>query len=270
MTTLDGTLDGTPDEGAGRQLTLGERFRALHRDRDHRRIAALWAVLTVVLVIFALTVPARLMGSPASPTMRAIEDTMTAFSVAAAPVAALVWAIAAYSLFAWRWRGAERPDTDGPPLRGSGPATALWLLASSLLCVFLLIWGLAEIPTVSAAAESPNALVVDVTGQQWVWTFAYPGEGGVESDQLYLPVNRPVVFHVKSDDVIHSFWVVQMGVKVDANPGKTTKASVVPNRLGVFDVRCAELCGLLHSQMQTQVHVVTADQFSTWLSSSRR
>ena len=84
-----------------------------------------------------------------------------------------------------------------------------------------------------------------MTGQQWVWTFSYPQNGNVESDQLYLPVNRPVVFNVHSEDVIHSFWVVQMGIKVDANPGETTKTSVLPDRLGASTSgapNCAGCC----------------------------
>ncbi len=74
---------------------------------------------------------------------------------------------------------------------------------------------------------------------------------GSKVDELYLPVNRPVVFRVTSEDVIHSFWVVQMGIKVDATPGETTTTEVTPDKLGIFDVRCAELCGLLHADMET-------------------
>jgi cytochrome c oxidase subunit 2 len=114
-------------------------------------------------------------------------------------------------------------------------------------------------------ASAPNAMIVNVTGQQWVWTFSYPENGNVESDQLYLPVNRPVVFHVTSKDVIHSFWVVQMGIKIDANPGQVTTTSVVPDTLGNFDVRCAELCGLLHAHMQTKTHVVSTTDFASWI-----
>jgi cytochrome c oxidase subunit 2 len=130
------------------------------------------------------------------------------------------------------------------------------------------VWGFVEVQVVSASAASTNPLVVNVTGQQWIWTFSYPQQGNIESDQLYLPVDRPVVFHVTSDDVIHSFWVVQMGIKVDANPGVTTKASVTPDRLGRFDVRCAELCGLLHADMETSVHVVSPSDFLSWLRSN--
>jgi cytochrome c oxidase subunit 2 len=234
-----------------------------------RRITWIWLGLTVVLGIFALIVPARLMGPPASPTMRAVESTMTIFSVAAAPVMALVVAIAAYSLFAWRSRGLEAPTQDGPPIRGHGRTTAMWMVVSTLLTMFVLIWGLGEMQSLSAEASGPNAMVVNVTGQQWVWTFSYPGNGNVESDQLYLPVNRPVVFHVTSKDVVHSFWVVEMGIKVDANPGEVTKTGVIPDKLGTFKVRCAELCGLLHAHMETQAHVVSNTDFASWINTQK-
>jgi cytochrome c oxidase subunit 2 len=235
-----------------------------------KRIVWTWLGLTVLLTIFALTVPARLMGPPASPTMRAVESTMTVFSVAASAVMALVLAIAVYSLIGWRSRGSEPPIGDGPPIRGNGRVTATWIVLSAGLTMFALIWGLGEMQSLSAEASTPNAMVVNVTGQQWVWTFSYPQNGNVESEQLYLPVNRPVVFHVTSKDVIHSFWVVQMGIKIDANPGEVTKTGVVPDRLGIFDVRCAELCGLLHAHMETQAHVVSSTDFAAWITAQER
>ncbi|HEY8653141.1 MAG TPA: cytochrome c oxidase subunit II [Dermatophilaceae bacterium] len=230
-----------------------------------KRIVWIWLGITVVLVIFALMVPARVMGPAASPSMRAVESTMTIFSVAAAPVMALVLAVAVYSLIVWRSRGSEPPIGDGPPIRGNGLATATWIVASSLLTMFVLIWGLGEMQSLSAEASGPNAMVVNVTGQQWVWTFSYPQNGNVESDQLYLPVNRPVVFHVTSKDVVHSFWVVELGIKVDANPGEMTKSGVIPDKRGTYVVRCAELCGLLHAHMETQAHVVNSADFSAWI-----
>lgn len=234
------------------------------RRPEVRRIFGIWLVLTVLLVAFSF-VPARLMGVQASPTEHDVEETMTVFTIAAAPVAALVWAIGLYSLFAWRHKGEGQPTTDGPALRSNSRVTVGWLVASSVLTTFLLIWGLAEIPAVAAAKSAPNPLVVNVTGQQWLWTFGYPGEGDVQSDVLYLPENRPVVFHVTSEDVIHSFWLVQMGIKVDANPGQVTTQSATPIKLGTFDVRCAELCGLYHSAMETTAKVVSPADFSSWL-----
>ena len=238
------------------------------RRTEVRQIFWIWLVLTVLLVAFGF-VPAHLMGVQASKTEHDVEQTMTVFTIAAAPVAALVWAIGLYSLFAWRHKGSGPPTTDGPALRTNTRATAAWLVASSVLVTFLLIWGLAELPAVAAAKSAPNPLIVNVTGQQWLWTFGYPGEGDVRSDVLYLPENRPVVFHVTSDDVVHSFWLVQMGIKVDANPGEVTTTSATPNRLGTFDIRCAELCGLYHAHMETTAKVVSPADFTRWLTAHR-
>ncbi|HVN12693.1 MAG TPA: cytochrome c oxidase subunit II [Kineosporiaceae bacterium] len=232
-------------------------------------ILLIWIVLTALLVAFALVVPARLMGAAASPTMREIETTFTSFSLAAAPVAALVWAILLYSLVAWRYRGGGRPTDPGPPVRGNNRVQVVWVVVSTALCLFLLIWGLIVIqPSTSEASSTQAPLVVDVTGQQWVWNFEYPAAPGAQSDELYLPVNQRVLFRVTSKDVVHSFWITQMGVKVDANPGATTTISVTPDRLGTFDIRCAELCGLYHSYMQTHVHVVRAEEFRSWLATA--
>lgn len=241
------------------------RIRGYWDRPETRGVLAIWAVMTVLLAIFSRYVIAHLMGPAASPTMHAVENTMTVFSIAASPVAAVVWAVALYSLLKWRHPGKEQPPTDGPAIRGNNPVTAVWVVVSSLLCIFLLIWGLAAMQSVTAAAASRVPLEVDVTGQQWLWSFSYPGRQKIESDQIYLPINQPTVFHVTSKDVIHSFWIVAMGVKVDANPGAVTKANVTPNKLGVYDIRCAELCGLLHADMETTVHVVSAEEFETWV-----
>ena len=87
------------------------------------------------------------------------------------------------------------------------------------------------------------------------------------SEVLHLPVDRPVVFHVTSKDVKHSFWIVQLGVKVDANPGVFTETAVTPNKVGIFDIRCAELCGLLHAYMQNKVIVESKEDFDKWIAS---
>ena len=234
-------------------------------------ILLLWAGFTVLLLLFALFVPARVMGPPASPTMREIESTVTWFSIASAPVAGLVWAILAYSLFVWRHRGKDAPEETAPPIRGNRRVQASWLVTSTVLCLFLLIWGLVVLaPPASVASATTPPLVVNVTGQQWTWTFDYPGTGNQVSDELYLPVNQRVLFHVTSKDVIHSFWIVEMGIKVDANPGVTTTADVTPDRTGTFTIRCAELCGLYHSYMQTPVHVLSRNDFAAWLRTAQK
>jgi cytochrome c oxidase subunit 2 len=223
-------------------------------------------VMTVALLVFGIWWPNSL-PTTASDTMDAVKTTILVFSIAAAPVMALVWGIAYYSLRHWRHGSGEAPPDDGPALRGNNRLAIGWLLASSALTAFLLIWGLSALAATTTLAAGAKPEIVEVTGQQWLWSFSYPEDGGVSSPDLVLPKDRPVVFRVTSTDVIHSFWLPEMGIKVDANPAVTTTVSTTPTLLGTFNVRCAELCGLNHSYMQTTVTVVSADDFATWVKS---
>jgi len=114
--------------------------------------------------------------------------------------------------------------------------------------------------------ESPEKeLVVGVIGQQWAWSFDY-SEYGVVSSELVLPVNQPVVFHIQSVDVIHSFWVPEFRVKMDAIPGILNEARITPTELGDYTAYCSELCGTAHAYMTAPVHVVQAAAFDEWMS----
>jgi cytochrome c oxidase subunit 2 len=143
----------------------------------------------------------------------------------------------------------------------------VWIIISALLCLFALVVGLIALQKDDQALLDKNAIHINVTGQQWAWNYDYPGSAGVRSNVLHLPVDQPVVFHVTSKDVKHSFWVVQMGVKIDANPGYVTQTAVTPNEIGTFDIRCAELCGLLHAYMQNKVIVESKADYEKWLAS---
>jgi heme/copper-type cytochrome/quinol oxidase subunit 2 len=81
--------------------------------------------MTAALVVLSAYVPRKLMGTAASPTMAAVENTITVFTIAASPAAAAVWSVALYSLLRWRHRGPEQPDTDGPAIRGNTPVVAI-------------------------------------------------------------------------------------------------------------------------------------------------
>ena len=119
------------------------------------------------------------------------------------------------------------------------------------------------------AAVASNTLVVQVTGQQWAWTFDYPQYGmSSQSQVIELPVNRPVQFVVTSKDVLHGFAIRALGVRVDANPGEVTTTPVeTPTQIGSYTVYCVELCGLYHSYMWEAVNVVSADSFNSWITS---
>jgi cytochrome c oxidase subunit II len=229
------------------------------------KIFIIWFLMTAVGVLIGIFAPHHLMTDLLSHEATDVWRTMVLFTILAAPVAAVVYAVAAYSLIGWRHRGnQDEPPDDGPPLRGNSTVTAIWLGTSSVLVLALLAWGL----SVYSAEEvsHPNTLQIDVTGQQWLWTFNYPGTG-VNTRTLVLPVNRPVQFNVTSVDVTHGFWPVSLGVQVDANPGVVTVIRATPDKLGSFTVRCSQLCGLYHSFMYAPGLVVSSAKFSQWLQS---
>jgi cytochrome c oxidase subunit 2 len=238
-------------------------FREPFFSRPAGKIFIIWLLMTAVGVLIGVFVPHHIMPPLLSHEATDVWRTIVLFTVLAAPVAAIVYAVAVYSLIAWRHQGnQDEPPEDGPPLRGNSSLTFIWLATSTVLVLVLLAWGL----TVYSAGEDshPNALQVNVTGQQWLWTFSYPGTG-VETRSLVLPVNRPVVFHVTSVDVTHGFWMAALGVQTDANPGVITQIQATPDKLGKFTVRCSQLCGLYHSFMYAPGSVVTKARFSHWL-----
>ncbi|CAB4665347.1 unannotated protein [freshwater metagenome] len=236
------------------------------KSADVKKTAIYWVILTPIIGYVATEVQLRSIGAPASEVMASVKSLMGIFTWAASPVAGLVAALALTSLMGKRHYGDNPPPDADHEIRNSPRAAATWVVVSTLLCLFALITGLIVLQKDSESILDAKAININVTGQQWVWNFDYPESNGVRSEVLYLPVDRPVVFHITSKDVKHSFWVVQMGIKMDANPGYVTETAVTPNKIGVFDVRCAELCGLLHAYMQNKVHVVSQADYDAWLS----
>ena len=114
-------------------------------------------------------------------------------------------------------------------------------------------------------------MVVNVTERQFAFEFSYPQSGGkqIVTPELYLPKGQPVVFKLRSLDVIHSFFVPQFSEKLDAVPGITTTVRVTPTRIGTYPAECTELCGAGHSLMRATVKVVTPAAFHTWLSAQK-
>ncbi len=233
--------------------------------RHLRRALIIWAVLSVVGIAFWLVVLQFILPQAVSNLADAQNATFIVLTVLSVPVGLFVWVFLGYSLVVFRSRG--RPTEDGAPLQPRPSLQIGWLSITSALCLFLLIWGMVAFYQETSAA-STNTMVVNVTAQQWQWTFSYPqySTNSAGAQVIELPVNRPVQFYVTSNDVLHGFSILALGVRVDANPGQvTTTAVVTPTQVGSYTVRCVEICGLLHSYMWEAVKVVSADAFSSWI-----
>tara|TARA_B110000014_G_scaffold260730_1_gene251068 strand:+ start:1151 stop:2167 length:1017 start_codon:yes stop_codon:yes gene_type:complete len=173
---------------------------------------------------------------------------------------ALVVVFMLYSIFAFR---SEPGDlSDGQHIHGNTKLEITWTVIPLIIVAVMGYIGVVTLRDVTAS--SPDEMVVEVTGAQWSWRFDYP-EQGLTSTELVLPVNQPIRFEITSTDVIHDLWVPEFRVKQDAVPGAVNLLRVTPTVVGNYKVRCAELCGLRHSQMLADVRVLERSEFDSWV-----
>lgn len=167
-----------------------------------------------------------------------------------------------YSLIVFRRRKGETGD--GEHIEGNTTLEVTWTvipLFIVLVFAYLGAYNLGETRRIN-----PQAMEIEVTAQQFAFAFEYP-EYGFVSDELYLPVNKQVLFRMTSRDVIHSFWVPEFRIKQDIVPGRITEYRVTPTRLSgdqPYKVRCAELCGASHAYMLSDLRVVSQEEFDAW------
>jgi cytochrome c oxidase subunit II len=234
--------------------------------RHLRRVLIIWVVASAIVIVIWLLVAQFILPTTVSTLGSSQLLTFNLLTVLAVPVSMFVFVFLAYSVFAFRVK--DRPTEDGPPLRPRPALQIGWLGITSALCLFLFIWGAFFYYQETTAASTSNTLAVNVTAQQWQWTFDFPQYGATSqgAQVVELPVNRPVQFFVTSKDVLHGFSIVAFGVRVDANPGQVTTTNIAtPTQTGTYAVRCVEICGLYHSYMWESVNVVSADAFNAWI-----
>ena len=179
---------------------------------------------------------------------------------AATVVFVLVEGLLVYSVLRFRRRPGD--EGEGAAIHGHTGLEIFWTAVPALLVVVIAVYSFRVLTAGEAAGD--NQMVVEVVGRQFAWEFRYP-EQGLTSSDLHLPVGKPVRFEITSEDVIHSFWVPNFLAKRDATPGQISEFVVTPTELGVFPVRCAELCGPGHAAMVSQAIIETPEEFAAWV-----
>jgi cytochrome c oxidase subunit 2 len=212
----------------------------------------------------------------------------------------------AFALFRFRKSRNPRADYQGASSKTPARVEVLVVLCEALLLVAFSIPFWAK-QIVAQPATDSNPLVVRVVAQQFAWNIHYPGPDGVFGraavelvneqtnplgldpedpagkddittiNQLYLQVDRPVLVHLTSKDVIHSFGLTEFRVKQDIFPGMSIPVSFVPTMTTEemralqgdaqrnFEIACAQLCGLGHYRMRGTVTVLGGAEFDAWL-----
>jgi cytochrome c oxidase subunit 2 len=232
------------------------------------QLVAIGIVCGGVAALVAIFVP--WLPDPASRQAGRIDFVFWFVTVICIAIFALVAAVIIYSLVKFRAQPGE--DMDGPPIHGHTGLEIVWTAVPAALVTAISIVSaivLAKndhVPRASAAgkADPLTPLNVDVTAQQFAWSFKYHDFGDLTSATLKLPLKKTVVLRITSLDVTHSFWVPEFGQKQDAVPGSVNKLVITPDKQGTYPVICTELCGLGHALMRSRAEVMPAQQFLSW------
>jgi cytochrome c oxidase subunit 2 len=231
------------------------------------RIVVYGVLSGVVASLVAVLVP--WLPTSAAEEMDRIEFVFWFTTVICIAIWAIVSAVIVYAVL--KFRAAPDDDTDGPPIHGHTGIEIVWTAVPAVLVTAISIVSAIVLAKNDDAGDNP--LRIAVTAQQFAWRFEYPpeSEGGdpVTTGELVLPVNQSVKLTLHSLDVIHSFWIPEMGQKSDAVPGIETTLVLTPTRVGRYSLVCTELCGLGHSTMRAPVQVVNRQDYDAFLARER-
>jgi cytochrome c oxidase subunit II len=223
-------------------------------------IAATLGAITVAVALLIEWIP------PGAAEQAGRTDTLMWFLVWCMIVIFVgVTTVLAYSV--WKFRAKPGDESDGPPMHGNTKLEIIWTVLPTILLAVVAVW--AYLVLTENERLDDDRLQIDVTAEQFAFTFTYP-EAGIATGDLRVPVDRQIRLKMRSRDVIHNFWVNELRVKQDIVPGITTYITFNPTRVGSYQVICAELCGVGHGVMRTRIHVLEQDEYARWLTTSQR
>jgi cytochrome c oxidase subunit 2 len=245
-----------------------ERLRQL-QDRSRR---ALPRRVHPLLVLLAVALAAQLTGCGGrSPS------TLDPHGPSSSRVAGLWWllfwiALAVFVLVSLLIVVAlvRRRGSDVVPRRRGGE----WMVVAGGVVlpalVLSAVWGVGLRDMSLLGNDRGDDLTVQVIGHEWWWEVRYPAEGVVTANEIHVPAGQRVRFELSTADVIHSFWVPQLGPKTDLIAGQVNVSSLEARQPGIYRGQCAEYCGLQHANMAVLVVAEPRPAFDRWLDGQRQ
>jgi cytochrome c oxidase subunit II len=170
--------------------------------------------------------------------------------------------------FIWKYRRRGRPRTaDGAQVYGHTRLELIWTVIPVIILAVIGAVIFYELPAITDAPAAVNPIRITVEGHQYYWQFDYPN-GARSINDLYVPVDQVVLLTVKSYDVVHSWWIPQLGGKIQAIPGRTNHIWFKADRAGTYYGQCAEFCGLYHEAMHARVLATSEGDYRAFTSTT--
>ncbi len=154
------------------------------------------------------------------------------------------------------------PGDETPYISHNNTLEFLWSFIPFVIFIFIFAWGWKLFR--EAEISPKNAFEVHVFGRQWAWDFQYKS-GRMATNEMVVPVGKPIKLIMTSTDVLHSFFIPSMRIKQDVVPGTYTSMWFEADKEGEFQIFCTEYCGLDHSRMLAKLKVVSQSEFEKWL-----
>jgi len=196
------------------------------------------------------------MNTPASSMTGSLDNVFLYIIGISVVLLLLVTALMIY--FAIRYNKKRHPRAE--EVHGSTLLEIIWTAVPTILVLTMFYFGFHEF--ILLRQVPAGAMVVTVTGRMWEWSFEY--ENGRKTNQLFVPVGRPVKLLLHSLDVNHSFFIPAFRIKEDAIPGRENYLWFQPSSMGPADIFCSEFCGQRHAYMMSKVIVLSEKEFQTW------
>lgn len=199
--------------------------------------------------------------SPVNPQALSITHLAIIVFIVLAIILTLIISLVTYAVIKFR----SRPGAPEPPqLFGSSKMEKIWTIGPIIVVTFLFVLTLRTMtrsdPT-PAPGQKPNLVVV---GHQWWWYARYTKSGVVTANEIHIPVGKDWLVLLKSADVIHDFWVPDLGRKMDAIPGHPNEFWIQADKPGTYLGTCAEYCGAEHAWMRIRVIAQPEAEFKAW------
>lgn len=173
--------------------------------------------------------------------------------------------IGAMLYFVFKYRESKHKREDTQNIRHHTALEITWTVIPTILMGIIFYYGLDSLRVQRTMPKDDMAINVKVTGQRWFWSYQY--ENGKKSNTLTIPVDTDIKLTMTApdNDVLHSFFVPAFRAKEDVVPGQITKLWFNANKIGKYDVLCAEYCGTRHSYMTSYVNVVSNEDYEAWI-----
>ncbi len=199
--------------------------------------------------------------NPSSPEMEAMAD--LTYYVIAISIGILAVIVIAVTYIIIRYR--KHPGDNTEPYQNFGDLRLeiVWTVIPIAIVAVLFQLTCSTMKAVDPAVGDKEPDVV-VIGHQWWWEFYYPNSGVLTANEMHIPAGKKLLLRIESIDVIHDFWVPELGPKIDAIPGHTNHLWMAASEPGVYLGACAEFCGAQHANMRIRVVAESEEEFQEW------